>query len=175
LIILTVISNSFAPRPYLRIDDAGEAVLTQSLVILGAHAFKYESIVRPALRNGKLVLVDRYVDSVYAYQLPLLVSSGMIEEEATSWLCSCLSALPLPDLTIYVTTEGEQAATWRHVRGDDPSLEDRKFLDEVAVAYEHRLQTAGDRVAKHVNQGPLINNVERIVQLFHLDAPLKEN
>ncbi len=139
--------------PYLRLHDTHNTVLAQTLLLISAHAYKYETLIRPALRRGCIVVVDRYIDSVFAYQLPLLLYNGYGEEDAADWLTECSRMLPPPDMTVYVEVGAEQARERRRLRGDNSDAEDPKFLNDVAAAYKKRFTTRKEGLVRLSNNG----------------------
>lgn len=81
-------------------------------------------VIRPALRAGKIVLCDRYLDSTYAYQgygrgLPL-EALREITQFATGGL--------KPDVTFYLDIEVELGLRRRTVGGEEMNRLDRETL-----------------------------------------------
>jgi dTMP kinase len=140
--------------PYLRLNATHNAVIAQTLLLLTAHAYKYETLVRPALGRGATVIVDRYIDSVFAYQLPLLTAAGKDEHDAAKWIENSSVMLPPPDFTVYVEASAAQTRKWRSLRGDDLSAEDPTFLNSAALAYEECLALQNRNVIRYWNDKP---------------------
>lgn len=92
-----------------------------------------ESVVRPALAEGKIVVCDRYVLSNIGYQ------SSHIEDDAKraqarAWIASVNGFAPQPDLTILLTVDPEVARARIAARGP---LE--HYDDESKSAFRARL------------------------------------
>lgn len=110
------------------------------LLITAARIQHVTVIVNPALKNGMIVLCDRYIDSTRVYQ-GLSVDDAYIE-------AFCEEA-PQPDLTILLTCDAdklvERAKVDKHADRYDrlatsqPALQDR-FL-EIAKVYDKRIKT----------------------------------
>lgn len=135
--------------PYLALSAELPTPLSGTLLIAASHAYKYETAIRPALDQGRLVLVDRFIDSVYAYQVPILRRFGLTELEAERFLAGLFPYVPLPDLVVYLTRDRAEARQSRGLRGDDLARESEAFLDEVARSYDRRL--SGSRWVVHVH------------------------
>jgi dTMP kinase len=93
-----------------------------------ARAYHMKQVIEPAFTEGKIVLVDRFIDSTYAYQgygrgveLPLI---KFMEEKF--W------TTPKPDLTIYLDLEPRTARRDRFEREED------SFFERVRRGYQAR-------------------------------------
>ena len=70
--------------------------MAELLLMIAARAQHIREVITPALRNGKIVLCDRFVDSSYAYQ-----GGGRgIPEETITQLLRVAQADIIPDLTL---------------------------------------------------------------------------
>jgi dTMP kinase len=74
------------------------------------------AVVEPALRRGAVVVCDRYVDSMLAYQSAGRVLALEEVEQVARWATADLR----PDLTVVLDTEPERAV---HVKADLDRLE----------------------------------------------------
>lgn len=100
--------------------------LTESLLINAARAQHVVDVIEPALRNGKIVLCDRFVDSTLAYQ-----GYGRgIDLELLRAQCDAATGGLEPDLTIVidipVAISRERVAA-RQMRIDRMESEDDRF------------------------------------------------
>lgn len=96
-------------KPGLRIDP-----LTELLLINASRAQLVEEIIRPALREGLVVLCDRYVHSTLAYQgygrgLPLATVRSV---------CDAATGGLMPDLTLLVDISYQTSRKRLASRGD---------------------------------------------------------
>jgi dTMP kinase len=90
--------------------DPGNSSMTpraEALLYSAARAQLVETVIRPALAEGKVVLCDRYIDSSLAYQG---YGRGLQVDDVLTlniWATDCL----LPDLTlVLLVDEGERAS-----------------------------------------------------------------
>lgn len=146
-----LLDTRYADRPAAR---------TETLLFAADRAHHVESVIRPALARGAVVLSDRYVDSSMAYQ----AAGRDLDEEQVRALSAFATAGLVPDLTVLLDVpveigqqrvrdrgganrlDAEQADFHRRVR--------RRFLD-LAEAEPHRYlmvdaQQSEHRVGDHV-------------------------
>lgn len=120
-----------------------------------------EERVRPAERDGKLVISDRYVDSTRAYQPVALAGDGdepfdspweakaFIEKAMVDWHYE-------PDLTLYLEISVDTAL--ERSAGDE-KYEKREFLKQVKQNYD-ALHASNDRIVQ-INAEQSIDEVQR--------------
>ncbi len=97
-----------------RLDNSAMHPRSETLLFLSARAQLVEEVIRPALRDGQLVLCDRYADSTLAYQGyghgNDLQKLRMLLDFATGGLW--------PDLTILFDLDADEGMRRRHAGGD---------------------------------------------------------
>lgn len=71
--------------------------MTELLIFTAARRDHVEKIVKPALREGKVVICDRYIGSTYALQ-----GAAGISESTISRIHSAAGVTLVPDITIYL-------------------------------------------------------------------------
>ncbi len=156
--------------PYLRLAAEGQdTTLAQTLLLAAAHAFKYETIIKSAMTSGGLVLVDRFTDSLIAYQVPLLVESGLSKDAAIMWVDNCVSLLPQPSLTIYLIDDRARMRARRRARGDDADRESELFLSRVEQIYSYRLNSHRHRMVEYHLAGNLQEDITNLALMLRRD------
>jgi dTMP kinase len=113
---------------------------TEALLFAGARAELVDSVIRPALEAGRVVLSDRYLDSSLAYQGH---ARGLGEDEVrrlNEWATAGL----VPDLTVLLRFEPRAAAT-RAGESDRFEGEGAALQHAVADAYERLAAAAPER------------------------------
>ena len=115
------------------LDLAPEAELQ---LFLAARAQLVAEVIRPALRDGRIVVMDRYHDSSRAYQ----GGARGLEVGWPAWL-------PVPDLTILLAVPAEVGLSRRSAAGGGNRMEAEalSFHDEVAAAYDRLAAAEPDR------------------------------
>lgn len=124
--------------------DVETAPLADFYLYMADRANHIENTIRPALRDGELVVSDRYADSTRAYQSVALegcstVSNprGFIEETMKPWNLE-------PDLTVYLDVDPLTAVD--RIEGED-KYEKLAFLEDVRDEYL-ALADRTDRIVK---------------------------
>jgi dTMP kinase len=129
---------------------------TEALLFAAARAELVESVIRPALEAGRVVVSDRYLDSSLAYQGH---ARGLGEDDVrrlNEWATAGL----VPDLTVLLRIE-PQAAAARAGHSDRFEDEGAGLQHAVADAYErlgaaaperwHAVDAARDEDAVHAD------------------------
>jgi dTMP kinase len=114
--------------------DPGHTAMTaraEALLYSAARAQLVETVIRPALDEGKIVLCDRYIDSSLAYQG---YGRGLEIEDVLTlniWATECL----LPDLTLVLMVDEEERSS--RASGDPDRLEAAglSFFQRAAEGY----------------------------------------
>jgi dTMP kinase len=106
--------------------------LTEAMIVNAARAELVESVIRPALAAGQIVICDRYVDATYAYQ-------GYGRRIAISMLrqaCEMATKGLEPDLTLLLDLEPSLGLARRHgAKLDRMESEDLDFHRRVRAGY----------------------------------------
>lgn len=117
--------------------------IEQYRTVLKARDKHFNHVLRPALKSGKVVLMDRYVMSTMAYQgrSPFTPAAMIWEEhvEVYGW--------PRPDLTIWLKCELGTAAERLSTRGKPDAFDaaTEEFFSSVSGAYQKFALTLGER------------------------------
>ena len=121
----------------------------------------YIEIIKPALAEGKIIILDRYVPSTYAYQIH---TNGLYDLKNT------IALLPEPDLWFYTYNDTDE----------DIKREAVEDMDEVGYYYA----TLRDKIKEayvHMFISPDINNisiptfVSHKVRSFNVNNKLEDN
>lgn len=106
---------------------------TELLMIFSARAQHLDEIIRPALRQGKTVLCDRFTDATYAYQ-----GGGRgIEKTKISILEDWVQGPLRPDLTLLLDADVELGLERARKRGEADRFESEtvNFFKAVRQSY----------------------------------------
>jgi dTMP kinase len=102
---------------------------TMALLFAADRMDHLDSLVEPTLRDGGVVVSDRYVLSSLAYQS---ATSGE-GDQSLPWLTAINSRARTPDLTVVLTLSEQAAARRRAVRGGEKELYEETSLQERLV------------------------------------------
>lgn len=119
------------------LDPATGAIAgsAEALLYAASRAQLIEEVVRPALRAGRVVLADRYVDSSLAYQG---AGRGLGVDEVFAANRLAIGDV-LPDQTLYVRVDPQLSAQRRAAHLDDDDRIEAAgdaFFQTVAAAYD---------------------------------------
>lgn len=110
--------------------------LTEALLVFAARRDHVQTVIRPALARGAVVLADRFADSSFAYQgggrgVPLAQL-----QQLEAWACDGLR----PELTLWFDLDPAEAARRRaRARAADRfEAEDLAFFERVRAGYADR-------------------------------------
>lgn len=108
---------------------------SEALLFAAARADHVEKVIRPAIRHGRWVICDRFLDSTRAYQ----GAAGGVDDAAILSLHDFGSGGLLPDRTYWLSLspeEGAARATARDGGTDRFAMRGAAFHRAVAVAFE---------------------------------------
>ncbi|QPV61266.1 hypothetical protein I7X12_10840 [Halosimplex litoreum] len=149
-------------------DQFRERALSLTAGALASASYQAETVIRPALDAGDVVLTERFLDSVAVYNTPTVEAREGVSMDAT--LAEFRAAMPVePDLTVLLTlddeTRRERLATHRPNLLDDGAVPDRRgererrYRDlladrEDAVVYENSgdVSTAVAEIAAEIER-----------------------
>lgn len=141
----------------------------EALLFAAARADHVETLIRPALEQGKWVICDRFVDSTRAYQ----GGGGGLSDEDILSLHAIAGEGMLPDLTILLEVSPQLAAERLAARdagkADAIGGRDAAYHARVAEAFAHMADAAPDRFVRIDGGGSADYIHERIM---HRLSPL---
>lgn len=105
----------------LRRDDAAPSPRTEALLYTADRSHHVDKIVRPALLGGHVVIQDRSVGSLLAYQSG---GGGISYDKALSLTAWATDGI-FPHMTLYLDIEPEQGLRRASARGETNRFEDK--------------------------------------------------
>ena len=129
----------------LMLDQPMDA-LTEALVVFAARRDHTQTVIRPALARGAVVLCDRYTDATFAYQGAGRGFDPQVLGLLAGWVQQGLE----PDLTLWFDLPAEVAAARRGAvrTADRFEREDSTFFERVAAGYRARAAAAPRRIVR---------------------------
>ncbi len=125
------------------IGDADADPLAELFLYTADHADHLSRLVRPALRDGKLVVSDRYSDSRYAYQGATL--AGVVKRPVEYVRGVHEPFTRAPDLTLYFDVPPEVGA---ERAGATNKFETADYLGRVQENYERLIEADPERFVR---------------------------
>ena len=114
------------------------APTAELLLMFAARAQNVEQWILPALREGKIVLSDRFTDSTLAYQGAGRGLGADVVLQVDRIACHGL----VPDLTICVDVDTDTGLARAHSRNFDSSDLDESRIDREAIEFHHKVRDA---------------------------------
>ncbi len=133
---------------------------TMALLFAADRRDHVETRLLPALREGRVVVSDRFVLSSLVYQS----ATSPQGEAALPWLRALNQEAPRPDLTLVLDVTLATSEARRHARGASPELFERRELQaRLAALYaEAERLVPEDRVVHVDSEGPVEAVAEQV-------------
>lgn len=118
---------------------------TELLLMFAARNEHIENVIKPALKQGKWVISDRFVDASYAYQ----GGGRRLGFDTVKWLDDYIVADIQPDLTILMDIEPEIGLQRIKSRGQADRIEQESmdFFHRITHAYRKKAQMNPEKYA----------------------------
>lgn len=155
---------------HLILEDHSEGIdgWTEALLYLAARKEHLEKVIIPALKAGKVVISDRFMDSTSAYQGHAR-GIGIDKVDAVQRI---VIGQYIPDLTIYFQLHLEEAERRMNCRDEEKNRLDREsenFKLKVAEGYDILIQNNPDRF-RVINANLSIDEVQKLTEKIILEA-----
>ena len=140
----------------LSLDSKGMTAECEALLYAAARVEHVRSVILPALKSGKIVLCDRFLDSSIAYQ----AYGRELGEDFIRQINKAATDLIMPDRTLMFDIERETAKA-RMAQGaplDRLELEKEDFFTRVSRAYDRIAQAEPQRIVR-IDSGRSIEEV----------------
>jgi len=159
-----------------RVEKYGVAM--EALLFAAARADHVETLIKPALNQGKIVLCDRFIDSSRVYQGRAGGEGGNLPPSYISLLEKATIQNIMPDLTFILdlpVAEGLERAQARRLHGEAAD----RFEKEDRSIHEERRQAFLDIAAAEPQRCLVINGARAAVEIadeiaYLTDARLRE-
>ena len=124
-------------------NDVEISSRSELLLFLADRAHHVETIIKPALADGKIVICDRFTDSSIAYQG---AARKISNSENLEDLCLFATGNLVPDLTLYLDIDPKVGLSRLKSEKDRLEKEDIAFHQKVREGYLHLANENPDRI-----------------------------
>lgn len=132
---------------------------TEALLFAASRSAHVETVIRPALQRGEVVVTDRYLDSSVAYQGAGRGLGTAVVRDLNTWAVSGL----MPDLTVLLDVSAATGRARRSSRTEDRmEQESEEFHDQVRQAFLDLAAQSPDRYLVLPADSPVPALAERI-------------
>jgi dTMP kinase len=138
--------------------------MAELLVMFAARADHIETLIKPAMRQGKVVISDRFVDSTYAYQ-----GHGRDMRDEVIELERLVLQGFRPDLTLFFDVSLDESLARlrsRPGKSDRFDTEEIAFRQAVWAGYQHRFNTDRDNRMRRIDAMQTPEEVRNQVRAF---------
>ncbi len=143
---------------------SGSHAETMALLFAADRLDHVETEVLPLLREGYVVLSDRYDLSSILYQAVTAGAEPTRTDDVVAWIRSLNRNARRPDVTVVVDVDPDVAEARRRARGGSAELfEDLDLQARLARAYRNAEEVVpGDRIV-HIDGGASMDDVHRAI------------
>lgn len=134
--------------------------MTEAHLFAAARAELVATVISPALKAGRWVVCDRFIDSSLAYQG---VARGLGIDAIWKLNQGAVDRC-LPDLTVLLTVSMDEAAARRGAQLDRIEREGQEFQRRVAAGYEMLAERFPNRIATVDGDADVATVHQRVIQ-----------
>lgn len=137
--------------------------MTELLLFNSARSFLVETIIKPAIESGKIVLCDRFYDSTTAYQ----AFGRELNYENVITINDLAAGGLIPDLTFYIDIDLETHKI-RTLGKDFDRMESSgdEFYRKVIEGYRKLSETNENRIKKIISKNEISDTFNEIIDIF---------
>jgi dTMP kinase len=137
--------------------------MTELLLFNSARSFLVETIIKPAIESGKIVLCDRFYDSTTAYQ----AFGRELNYENVITINDLAAGGLIPDLTFYIDIDLETHKI-RTLGKDLDRMESSgdEFYKKVIEGYRKLSETNENRIKKIISKNEISDTFNEIIDIF---------
>lgn len=134
--------------------------LTELLLINAARNEHLEKIIKPSLKNEKIVITDRYVDSTFAYQ----ITANEINSDYYSLLNKIIVKKIMPSITFFIDIDpniGIKRSLLR--RNNETKFEEYNLKFHMKVREGYELLAKKNKRIKKIDGEKTVREIHRII------------
>lgn len=128
---------------FLDPENTDHTATTESMFVLAAHYELMDKVIRPAIRERKVIIMDRSWLSTVIYQGKVRGGNQRIIKTIISEIEDMVRSTPAYQITLLIDTETTRARTSKRGELDRNELETTEFMDTVLGGYIDDLSEPG--------------------------------
>ena len=139
--------------------------MTELLMVMAARVEHVESVIKPALKQNKWVICDRFIDSTLSYQGSILGVDPVLQLH-----CDVFGDF-MPDLTFFIDLPLEISISRAKNRGDGNKFEEKpyEFHENVYQHFKMLSRQFKERIVTIDGAGAMEEAHKRIVDLLAIN------
>jgi len=144
-----------------------KTAFTGTMYVIADLYYQDEQEIKPALEEGRIVLKDRHIDSLFACQIPKIKEEypELENDKLYEWIRQTSRNLYVPDLTFLLTVPLSVQIERVKGRGELISEEDLSVFDEREKIYKH-LSKDNSRIIVFENNKLVDGAVDEITEFI---------
>ena len=151
---------------FLRLQSKMPTAFSGAMYVIADLYYQDEHEIRPKLNEGKIVLKERHVDSLFACEIPKIRDEypHITTELLNNWMESISTYLYKPDLTFLLIVPEDILLERIRSRGESVSDEDLRIFAEREKIYRLRAEKHKNRIIVFDNDKEIEKAVEDITE-----------
>lgn len=131
------LKNILKKNKFLRLSEVNPSAFTETLYVLADLYSQDEMEIRPAIKQGKIILKERHADSILACQIPKILDDYPLKdsERLFNWLKQTLDYLTKPDLSFFLQVKDEILKERIKARGEQVCINDFSIFKKRQAIY----------------------------------------
>ncbi|MEI7424817.1 MAG: hypothetical protein WCK10_01715 [Candidatus Staskawiczbacteria bacterium] len=154
---------------FICFNKMGPSSLTETMYVLADLYSQDEIEITPAIKQGKVVLKERHIDSVLACQIPKIIEDypSFDRKQLFYWFNQMSTYLTDPDLTFFLQVKNEILETRIKERGESVCKNDFIIFGKRQIIYDCLAIEKKKRWISLHNDGDPSGTVQTIITNIH--------
>ncbi|MBU1038818.1 deoxynucleoside kinase [Patescibacteria group bacterium] len=162
------IKKILGENKFFRLNTCGPSALTETMYVISDLYSQDELEIGPALKEGKVIIKERHIDSIFACQIPKIIDDypGSNPEYLFKWLEQSLKKLRRPNLTFFLDVKKEILKNRIVGRGEEVSAVDLRVFQKRQNIYNKLALKNRGRWLNIKNNGRPMESVKEISDII---------
>lgn len=153
---------------FLASESGNQDAFTSAMLVISDLFYLNEHFIVPALKEGKIVLKDRHIDSLFTCEIPKINRDypDKTVQNLYNWMKGVSSQLYIPDKTFLLTLPEDEQKRRIITRGEDVSKNDLSVFFEREIIYQKLYVENPQRILKYNNVKSLKISTQEIAHMI---------
>lgn len=139
-------------------------------MLFSINRYEFKNKIERSLKNGKIVLADRYTQSAMAYHAAMLNRKERLN--FAEWLKQVESRIPQPNIIFFLDMPVEAAQMLINKRRRKKYLKNMsKDIYEKSITFQHKVRDAYLEIGKHEKNWFIIKCANKIKNKWYIRKP----
>jgi dTMP kinase len=153
---------------FLRLQKNIPTAFSGAMCVIADLYYQDEHEIKPKLNEGKIVLKERHIDTLFACEIPKIKDDypDLDTESLYNWIESVSTQLYIPDLTFLLMVSEDILIERIRNRGESVSEEDLRVFAEREKIYRQLAEKYKDRIVVFDNKKEIEKAVEEFTEFI---------